>query len=138
MIFVDTGAFLARYLAHDQYHTAAVAGWKVLGDGDTPCFTSNFVLDELFTLLGRRAGYSFAADRARAVYGSREISILRPDRDDEIEAIGYMEKFADQRVSYTDCVSFRLMTSRRIRSVFGFDRHFEYAGFELWHWNRGV
>ncbi len=138
MIFVDTGAFLARYLAQDQYHSVAVAGWKVLGDRDTPCFTSNFVLDELFTLLGRRAGYSFAADRARAVYGSKEISILRPDRNDEIEAIGYMEKFADQRVSYTDCVSFRLMTSRRIKSVFGFDRHFEYAGFELWRWSRDV
>jgi predicted nucleic acid-binding protein len=135
LIFIDTGAFLARYLAKDQCHVAAVAGWKSLGATKIPCFTSNFVLDELFTLLGRRAGYSFAADRARAIYSSNEISILRPDRNDEIEAIGYMEKFSDQKVSYTDCVSFRLMKSQGIKSVFGFDRHFEYAGFELWRWN---
>jgi hypothetical protein len=31
---------------------------------------SNFVLDEVFNLIGRRAGYSFAAERARNIKSS--------------------------------------------------------------------
>jgi len=43
-----------------------------------------------------------------------------------------MSKFADQGVSFTDCLSFRLMKRHRIRSVFGFDHHFTAAGFRVW------
>ncbi|HSP05807.1 MAG TPA: VapC toxin family PIN domain ribonuclease, partial [Acidobacteriota bacterium] len=70
MIFLDTGAFLARYLERDQHHSKALSGWKKLSERANALFTSNFVLDETFTLLGRRAGYTFAADRARRIYSS--------------------------------------------------------------------
>jgi predicted nucleic acid-binding protein len=43
-----------------------------------------------------------------------------------------MERYADQQVSYTDCISFRLMRDHRIDTVFTFDRHFELAGFRRW------
>ncbi len=42
------------------------------------------------------------------------------------------EKYADQRVSFTDCISFVLMRRHKIRQVFSFDRHFELAGFVVW------
>ncbi len=42
-----------------------------------------------------------------------------------------MEQFADQAIGYTDCVSFVLMRKHRFERVFGFDRHFRVAGFEL-------
>ena len=132
MIFIDTGAFLARYLSRDQHHSESIAGWKMLARDPRTCFTSNFVLDELFTLLGRRAGYGFAAERARSIYASRTLQILRPDHNDEVQAIALMARYADQRVSFTDCVSFQLMRSRHIRLFFGFDRHFELVGFERW------
>jgi predicted nucleic acid-binding protein len=132
VIFVDTGAFLARHLSRDQHHAEAVAGWQALASSRLDCCTSNFVLDELFTLLGRRAGYAFAAERARALYASSVLTILRPDRDCEIAAIAWMEGYADQQVSYTDCVSFQLMQDHRIESAFTFDRHFELGGFRRW------
>lgn len=132
MIFIDTGAFLARHLSRDQHHADAVAGWQTLASNGRECCTSNFVLDELFTLLGRRAGYAFAAERARALYASSVLKILRPDRDCEVAAIDLMARYADQAVSYTDCISFRLMHANRIETVFTFDRHFELAGFRRW------
>lgn len=132
MIFVDTGAFLARYLARDQYHQAAWHGWEVLANSRELLYTSNFVLDELFTLLGRRAGNQFAAERARSIYASSSLRILRPDAASELQAIALLDRFADQKISYTDCTSFQLMHSNRIKDCFGFDRHFEYAGFRLW------
>ena len=131
MLFIDTGAFLARYLSHDQYHNNAKARWKKLSSSHESCFTSNFVLDETITLLGRRAGYDFAFQRAKNIYASRAITIFRPDKKDELKALDYFGKFADQHVSFTDCISFVLMKREKINRVFSFDRHFELAGFNL-------
>lgn len=131
MLFIDTSAWLAWYHKRDPHHAAAVEVWRaILAQGGNYA-TSSFVLDELFTLLGRRLEYRFAADRARSIYRSDLLTILRPDEDDETKALVYFEKFADQRVSFTDCVSFALMRRRRIERVFAFDRHFAIAGFSV-------
>ncbi len=132
MIFIDTGAFLGTYLEKDQYHHQALAGWQDLKDSTWRCFTSNFVLDETFTFLARRTSYQFAAGRARSLLTSNILEILRPDQEMELQALTTFEKFADQQVSFTDCVSFALMKSQRIHRAFAFDRHFALAGFELW------
>ena len=131
MIFIDTGAFLARYLRDDQYHRSAVAAWEELGSDRENCVTSNFVLDETFTLLGRRAGYGFAVERAKNTYASQALTICRPDRRDEINALGFFGKYADQNVSFTDCISIVLMKRVKINRVFSFDKHFEFAGFHV-------
>jgi predicted nucleic acid-binding protein len=132
MIFIDSGAFLARYARRDQHHEAAHRGWRELGARGGRCLTSSFVLDEVLTLLGRRISYDFAAERAASFWGSEALSILRPDEQDELTAIELFSKLADQRVSFTDCISFALMRRHRIRRAFTFDRHFEAAGFEVW------
>ncbi|MGH9365658.1 MAG: type II toxin-antitoxin system VapC family toxin [Thermoanaerobaculia bacterium] len=131
MIFVDTGAFVARYIRQDGHHRRARRVWAEIGRSRSRCFTSSFVLDETFTLLGRRSSYSFAADRARALLASTELTVLRPDADDETRAVDLFAKFADQQVSFTDCVSFVLMRRHRLERAFTFDRHFADAGFEL-------
>jgi uncharacterized protein len=130
VIFVDTGAFLARYLEKDQYHKLATNFWQTLLSDGRPCFTSNFVLDETLTLLGRWTSYKFAAERGRLLYDSSLI-ILRPDFNDEIAALSLFQKYADQGVSFTDCVSFVLMKNHSIPSAFAFDRHFLIAGFDV-------
>jgi hypothetical protein len=132
MIFVDTGSFLGRYLPSDQFHARAVAGWKKISDKGEHCCTSSFVLDEMLTLLARRADYAFAAERGRAIRGSRMLEVLRPSEKIEEEALDLFENFSDQKVSFTDCVSFALMRDRRIKRAFTFDAHFARAGFELW------
>jgi predicted nucleic acid-binding protein len=131
VIFVDTGAFLAKYIAKDEHHSAAISQWHALEKSKERLFTTNFVLDETFTLLGRRTGYTFAAQRARAILSSAAITILRPGKYDEIEAVKLFEKFADQSVSYTDCISFVLMHSNKMKRVFTFDKHYEIAGFSI-------
>ncbi len=132
MIFVDTGAFLARYLARDQYHRASQAAWRELPARPWRVHTSNFVLDETITLLGRWASHEFAVDRAEAILTSSGLIVLRPDGDDELDALEYFRKLGDQKASFTDCVSFALMRRYGIARAFAFDRHFVHAGFELW------
>jgi predicted nucleic acid-binding protein len=119
-------------VASDQHHARAVAAWAELLRSKTRCFASNLVLDETFTLLARRAGYAFAAQRARNILDSAALHILRPEAVDERQALAFFEKYADQKASFTDCVSFALMRRHRIGRAFSFDRHFEIAGFELW------
>lgn len=131
MIFIDTGAFLGRYIQNDQHHPAAAALWEKLASKKIKIFSSNFVLDETFTLLARWAGYSFAAARAKNIYSSEKLTILRPEHSDEMEAIDLFEKYADQKISYTDCISFVLMRRERIKTAFSFDKHFHQLGFEL-------
>ena len=132
MIFVDTGPFLARHVAKDQFHVKATRAWKAAAESGASLTTSSFVLDETFTLLGRRTSYAFAADRAEATLASRVLTILRPDLRDETTALALFRKLADQEVSFTDCISFALMRRHRISRAFTFDRHFEDAGFTIW------
>jgi uncharacterized protein len=128
MNFVDTGVFLALHLENDQYHSAAVRGWRVHGES---VVTSNHVVDEVATALARRAGYHFAAERIADIYAAPTIEVVESTREDELEALRWMRKYADQRVTSTDCVSFAIMRRRHIRTAFTFDRHFRHAGFSV-------
>ena len=132
MIFIDTNVFIARYVSSDQYHEKTRKSLNKAFKKLQKVYTSNFVIDETLTLLARRTHYSFAADTGRKIYESSFITILRPDRIDEVKALNLMEKYADQRISFTDCVSFALMQRYRIKQVFTFDHHFQLAGFSLW------
>jgi len=130
VIFVDSGAFLARYLVRDQHHDDAVRGWERARE--ERLFTSNLVLAETFTLLARWAGGAFAAERARSILQSERMDVLRPGLADEIAAVPLLEKYADRKVSFTDCVSFVLMRNHGIERAFSFDGDFTAAGFRLW------
>jgi predicted nucleic acid-binding protein len=131
VIFVDTGAFVARYVKSDQHHRRARSEWKRLERQAPRLFTSNFVLDETFTLLARRTTYAFAAGKARSLLSSTVLTILRPARDDEMSALQLFEKYADQAVSFTDCVSFALMRRHALQRAFAFDRHFRDVGYTV-------
>lgn len=133
MIFIDTGAFIARYIVADQHHHEAVPAWERLGKEFRQAYTSNFVIDETLTLLARRTDYDYAQQKGIIIYSSTFLSILRPEHDDEMKALELMKKYADQEVSFTDCVSFVLMKKHKIARVFAYDRHFLDAGFTLWN-----
>lgn len=131
MLFIDTGAFIAKYIENDQFHLQAIKTWKNLEHKKEKICTSNFILDETFTLLGRQANYPFAAKIARVIYASEVIEIIRPSLDTELNALLLFEKYADQKVSFTDCISFQLMKENNIKNVFSFDKHFMLTGFNL-------
>ena len=131
MILIDTGAFIARYLRRDQHHTDAVKHWESLASDTRRCYTTNFIIDETLTFLARKSTYEFAAARADTIYNSKELIILRPDHGDELSALELFGKYADQSVSFTDCVSFALMDKHEINAAFTFDNHFRLAGFQV-------
>jgi len=129
-VFIDTSAYLARFCRKDGYHQKAVQVWQTLRKGGFPLVTSHDVIDELATLLGRRTSYAFSAKKLRELYES-DTTIVRTAEADELEALSFFQKYADQKISFTDCLSFVIMKKLSIKQVFTFDRHFEYLGFEL-------
>ncbi len=131
MVFIDTGAFIAKFIRSDRFHLRSIEMWEILEKKKEKIVTSNFVLDETFTLLARQSSYAFSAQIAHAVYSSEIIKIIRPSHDTELSALLLFEKFSDQKVSFTDCISFQLMKEYRIKTAFSFDKHFSLAGFSL-------
>ena len=129
MLFVDTSAFYSRQARRDVYHQAALSIWADLEE--VSLITSNHVIEETLTLLARRLGYAFAADMATRFYSSKKLDIIAASREDELNAIHYFRKFADQSISFTDCISFAIMNRNLISTAFTFDRHFQQAGFNV-------
>ncbi len=130
-IFIDTGAYFARFYKRDQHHNQSLTIWSRLEREGIVAITSNHVIDELATLLARRTSYEFSAEKISKIYESQDTLIERTSLKDELKALAFFKKFADQKVSFTDCLSFTTMERLSIRHVFTFDRHFEFAGFEV-------
>lgn len=123
LVYIDTGAFLARYSANDSQHKRSLDIWKKLES--SKLITSNHVLDETMTLIGRRAGYAFAADRGEAIMNSKILNVLYTDKETEENALTFFRKYADQGLSFTDAISFSIVTGMKIKTVFSFDGHFD-------------
>lgn len=131
LIFIDTGAFLSRHMENDQFYSLSVKTWKELEKQNTRFFTSNFILNETLTLFGRRAGGKLAKDLANSLYDSNLLHILRPDEQDEREAIKLIAKFSNHQVGFTDCLSCVLMHRYDITNVFSFDQQFQLWKFKM-------
>lgn len=130
-IFIDTSAFIALYLIGDDFHQKAVSFLKSL-KGKATFATSNFVLDEVYTLLRSKKGRKVSIEFAEFLVQNAEVVKLRRiSLEDEKDAFEYFKKFDFSGLSFTDCTSFALMKRFGIKEVFTFDRHFAQANFTV-------
>jgi predicted nucleic acid-binding protein len=130
-LFVDTGAFVAKEIGSDQFHRAARLGWDEIELRGIRLVSSEHVFDESATLIARRSTYGFAAEWGQDALESG-IEWLRAGEEEWAKALVLMRKFADRGVSFTDCLSSVLMKRAGLKGVFGFDRHFDSMGFQVW------
>jgi hypothetical protein len=127
MIFVDTGAWVARFSRRDQYHEHASALWAQLKLARVRVVTSDSVFVETVALLARQIGARPAVEAGRFLRNWPGLTIIRALSEDEIAALDLLEKFSDQSVGFVDCLSFALIRRYRIPAAFSFDRHFDLA-----------
>jgi predicted nucleic acid-binding protein len=128
MIFVDTAAFLAIENRRDTHHERALAFREAsLGDGRT-FVTSDYVLDESYTLIRLRAGHAVAVQFGEDVRASRVLRIEHVTPEVVEAAWRIFKAFADKEFSFTDCTSFALMEHLGISTAFTFDEHFRQYG----------
>lgn len=133
-IFVDTSAWDAVADGGDQNHKLALAFRDEIVS-NCKLISTNYVLDELCTLLLMNIGYKDAVDFKQKLDVLAKESILEivwVTQELATKAWSVFEQFnVDKHWSFTDCVSYVVMKQHEISEVFAFDHHFEQMGFVL-------
>jgi predicted nucleic acid-binding protein len=125
LIFADTGALFAAFVPNDPDHSAA-RQW--ITTNTEPLLTTDYVLDELFTLLKVRGEYQRALDVGPSLLEEQIIGLAWVSPTDIHDAWEVFRQYQDKEWSFTDCVSYVLIRRRRIQTAFAFDNHFRQFG----------
>lgn len=129
---VDTSALLALASSRDQYHQRASRALGRLQTAGTRLVGHTLILGELHGHLIRRLD---PADARRLVVGVMRDPVFEwVDASTELVLRGFsgwIERFADQRFSLTDAVTFEVMREERLSHAFAYDQDFVTAGFML-------
>ncbi len=125
MIFVDTGAWFAALVPTDADHAAAVS---FLQSNAAPLVTSDYVLDELLTLLKMRGEYQRALRIGLELFSGTVARLEWVSPADVLAAWVVFQKFQDKGWSFTDCVSHAIIDRLEIRAALAFDEHFRQFG----------
>jgi len=112
-------------------HEKSLAQWKALEKKkDLRLHTTGYVLNELATLLVRRAGGEFASDRILNIFSSPFFTIVHPGSDDFLEAAKILKKYSDHSLGFTDALSFVYLGRAKIDRIFTYDSHFNLTGYK--------
>jgi len=128
-IFLDTSAFFALLDRDDANHRKAKGLWSNLIDTeDYTLITTNYVVVESFALIQHRLGL----EAARGFYEDMLplINIEWVDADTHRAGVSAFLSASRRRLSLDDCISFEVMRTSGIRTVFAFDPHFSEQGFK--------
>jgi len=128
-IFIDSSFFKAIIDSKDEFHKDSQIIWEKLEKERTTLVTSNYVLDESFTLIRIRCGLK-VVDRFRKdlAESAQFLKIVRATVADEANAWKWFLKDWS-KLSFTDCVSFAIMERLHLIRACTFDGHFARAGF---------
>jgi predicted nucleic acid-binding protein len=132
MLFLDTSAFLAIENRRDTHHQEALRFRDACFKDGRMLITSDYILDESYTLMRFRAGFHIAVQFGEALRASRLIRIEHITPEITEKAWLLFKQFSDHEFSFTDCTSFVLMERLHIQTAFTFDHHFnEYGRFTI-------
>jgi predicted nucleic acid-binding protein len=121
-LFVDTSAWYALLDKSDANHHAAV---KFKDSLVHPMMTSNYIADEVITLVRSHLGYEVAIEIGQKLWDESIANLIRITLQDEKRAWEIFMNYNDKSFSFTDCTSFALMERLGITEAFAFDEHFE-------------
>lgn len=124
-VFVDTGAWFAYFVRRDPDHESAVQWMKT---NRLPLLTTDFVLDELLTLLKLRESHIVAVAAGNTLMHGSVVKVERIGEDDFARAWTIFEEYIDKEWSFTDCTSKVVIERLEITHAFAFDNHFEQFG----------
>jgi uncharacterized protein len=132
-IFIDTSAWVALENKKDIHYEDAIAFKNEITNRRYRLYTSNFVLDETYTLLLANIGYGKTvefAKRIRVLRNKGLLHVISVAEDMEDVAWLIFERYnKDKFWSFTDCTSKAIMETVGIDEGFSFDKDFEQMGF---------
>ena len=130
-VFADTSGFYAMMVKGDDKHASAKRILREARRRKRGFVTTDYVLDETATLLKARGFGHLLIPFFETLDSSRACRVewTDPDRFQEVRA--FFIKHQDQEWSFTDCLSFRVMTHFRLRDALTKDAHFQQAGYKV-------
>lgn len=129
-VFVDTSGLYAYMVTSDTHHAAASSAVSLTVSKGYRLVTTDYVLDETATLLKARGFAHAVGDLFDNLPSSTlcRMEWMDPDRFGATRR--FFLKHADHPWSFTDCFSFVVMRSLKLRQALTSDHHFREAGFE--------
>jgi predicted nucleic acid-binding protein len=131
-VFVDTGAFVGLLSAADGHHDEADALFRAAARDRVRLLTTNLVVAEVHRLVLFEVGIAAAFAAVTHMTESALLEIVYSGPDHHPHALAWLKKLSDQRITYTDAMSFAVMARAHCRVAMTFDSDFEIAGYERW------
>jgi uncharacterized protein len=124
-IFVDSGAWFARFVADDPNHISVVEWFAA---NNEPLITTDYCVDETLTLLVARKRPVLASEVGREFF-DETISRLHFLTNDQIRRAWILfTQRAATGWSFTDCTSKVVMDELQLNAAVAVDRHFRQFG----------
>ncbi len=127
---MDTSGWVALKHKGDTFWQTATTLHRALLTAGVRYVTSNFVLDESYTLLVHRVGHHVAVELGEEIRTSRLVTVVHITTDWEEEAWQMFKRYSDKAFSFTDCTSFVVMRHHGMWEAFTNDHHFEQIGYQ--------
>lgn len=130
-IFVDTSWFKALADPTDDFHIPANQQYQQIKQHYWHLVTTNFVLNETFTLIRVKVDLQSALDFRKTLLSMRDtLQVFRVLAQDEKNSWKWFPNNWSG-LSFTDCTSFAVMQRLSLTRVATFDQHFQRSGFKL-------
>jgi predicted nucleic acid-binding protein len=132
LVFIDTWGWLALGHRRDARHQEINAFYKELRSGGAYIYTTDYVFDEVMTLLFRREAFEEAVRFMEGIFRAVEAEQLIVERitsDRFASAWRLRKRLQDKpKVSFTDLTSMIVMKERGIKDALTEDEHFIQVG----------
>lgn len=131
-LFIDTWGWLTLRDQNESQHKVVQEYYQTLDDKQSELITSDYVLDETYTLLFRRLPFTKAAESMRLLdeaidLGEVQLEYINARRFKRAEEIRI--RFQDKpKISFTDLTSMVIMSELEIQSILTEDKHFGHVG----------
>ena len=130
-IFIDTGIFIAYLNKKDVHHDAALTLMEdIMNNNYGPVFTSDSVFNETVTFVLYKTGDIHKTGLVRnLIFGTEDIprfmDLLYIDEHIIVNAWNTFVRYADKKMSFTDCSIIELMRYKGIEYIASFDSDFD-------------
>lgn len=123
-LFLDTGAFFARFNRRATEHDRARAVFDGIGSGELaygPLLTSQPVLSEFATLMRRKVGHRPAVESLDRIRSATSINVLPLGEGAFDRSCAAFARYAKRELSFVDHTSGVVAADHGVDHVFTFD-----------------
>ena len=132
-VFVDTSAWVALKDHADSHHFAATEFLRKLAGRRERLTTTDFILDETYTLLLYDVGFNVSVQFKAEIdqlLAAETLRLIHIGPTLQAEAWAIFQRFnRDKSWSFTDCSSYVVMRHEGITECFAVDQDFVQMGF---------